>query len=171
MAEPTLLQQARKLLSLSHGHDLTGADQIERVGYLGGAVGMILQHLEAQTAAFGRAAERARQIREAAEVEATPPIAEDDLTALEQLCAAATPGPWEADGGNVWRLPPGAKRYESVCEVDSGALTAPPDAVFIAAAREHMPKLIAEVRRLRMFKRFDDEMLGDIKFTRFGGSK
>lgn len=75
-----------------------------------------------------------------------------DLDAIEARAKAATPGPWrvnprvEADPGETdghgWLAgPPAAIEYE--------AALFNRDADFIAAAREDVPALIAEVRRLR----------------------
>jgi chemotaxis receptor (MCP) glutamine deamidase CheD len=56
-----------------------------------------------------------------------------DLDALQALCDAATPGPWETD----------ADRFDDIEE---------DDAEFIAAAREAMPMLVARVRELEAEK-------------------
>jgi hypothetical protein len=65
----------------------------------------------------------------------------EELTHLDALAAAATPGPWEAfktirDYGDVEQLMYG----------DVGMPMA--DATFIAAARTGVPALVAEVRKL-----------------------
>ena len=76
---------------------------------------------------------------------------EDEWAAMEARCAAATPGPrrswiegrdhWAGDsvittgGEDIYLIP--ANDY------------APHDQDFIAAARQDVPRLIAEVRRLR----------------------
>ena len=72
-----------------------------------------------------------------------------DLENLEALAAAATPGPWEATG-------PVEDPVDSIVDSDSGLVasteeSARPgeDTAFIAAARDAVPALIAEVRRLR----------------------
>jgi hypothetical protein len=68
------------------------------------------------------------------------------LDELERLCNAATPGPWMSRSGSVWS----ECDRNPVCDVDMGSsLDDAPDALFIAAARHALPKLIAEVRRLR----------------------
>lgn len=72
-----------------------------------------------------------------------------DLDALQALCDAATSGPWEYDGPRLAIFTPGRL---GVCEfVDSDVEQAADDAngAFIAAARDALPKLIAEVRRLQ----------------------
>lgn len=89
------------------------------------------------------------------EAPSTPSNAADasalDLDALQRLCDAATPGPWEYD--------PDAKAVSYdvlghlagwVCDVHElqieGARTRERNAAFIAAARDALPKLIAEVK-------------------------
>lgn len=71
-----------------------------------------------------------------------------DLDALHALCDRATPGPWRFDDCD--RM----VRNELaivVCDVDCGSQEADAaDGSFIAAARDALPKLIAEVRRLRL---------------------
>lgn len=74
-----------------------------------------------------------------------------ELHRLKDLCAAATPGPWESDGdpdcdgGGIYA--PDVGRFVMV-------LSDRNDAVFIAAAREAVPKLIAEVERLRLTEEY-----------------
>ncbi|MEA3225094.1 MAG: hypothetical protein U9Q07_04025 [Planctomycetota bacterium] len=77
---------------------------------------------------------------------------EKQLRKIEARCEAATPGPWEAE----------------VCELDAGVVndiglicttlsyddednqnTNGGDAIFIAAARDDVPDLVAEVRQQR----------------------
>jgi hypothetical protein len=78
-----------------------------------------------------------------------------DLDAIEARASSATPGPWEARqnaptmSGAVWNLrvagEPGVKAM--VTEYQHGSANAD----FIAHAREDVPALVAEVRRLRSF--------------------
>jgi len=68
-------------------------------------------------------------------------MTEEDLDKLEQLSTVATPGPWVADMAGI-RAP----NHDSVADAWSDN---PHDAAFIAASREAIPALIAEVRRLR----------------------
>ena len=79
-------------------------------------------------------------------------LTEDELAAMEARCEAATPGPWQSwiegrdnfggdcvittEGEDIYLLPP-------------PTLRAPYDQDFIAAARQDVPRLVAEVRRLR----------------------
>lgn len=66
----------------------------------------------------------------------------EELTALDALCSAATPGPWDngAKGNETIVGSPDAE----VCGTESEA-----DARFIAAAREAVPALIAALRAAR----------------------
>jgi hypothetical protein len=93
-------------------------------------------------------------------------LTDDDLAAIEARVNAATPGPWEAEGSLVWgpeqstRGGWGAMRTESdgegrapLGDFNDGeytaSLRAEQDATFTAHAREDVPALLAEVRRLR----------------------
>ena len=84
------------------------------------------------------------------------PLTDAELAAIEARAEAATPGPWTSAyhhgspykrqelrmlfGGHGGALVRGARDY--------AVLTAP-DAHFVAAARTDIPRLVAEVRRLR----------------------
>jgi hypothetical protein len=88
-------------------------------------------------------------------------VSPEELAAIKERLAAATPGPWDA----VWEVCYGwevraaaAERpgYESgslaaVWKRDRGDsdLLAQPDAEFIAHAREDVPALVAEIERLQ----------------------
>lgn len=86
-----------------------------------------------------------------------------ELDALERLANATTPGPWTRHNvhlrdvdDNVFSVqdsigPPDAIEPVIRCE---GGYFPPygPDAEFICAARDAIPKLIDEVRRLRLLK-------------------
>lgn len=79
------------------------------------------------------------------------PIPDDLLAAWEQTCQQATPGPWDYHwDGNLNRCgtltlrgKPPPRTYVLPNTLPHG------DAAFIAEAREAMPALLAEVRRLR----------------------
>lgn len=73
----------------------------------------------------------------------------EDLTAIEQRASAATPGPWRLDHGDVIADEPGVGAV-GIAEVIGVRDTA--DAVFIAKAREDVPALLAEVRRLQEYE-------------------
>lgn len=72
---------------------------------------------------------------------------DSDLDAIEARANAATPGPWEANGADVTTRyishGKGLVRWQIASYVD------PRDLTFIAHAREDVPALVAEVRRLR----------------------
>ncbi len=67
-----------------------------------------------------------------------------ELDDLEALANAATEGPWTSYSGFV--SPPKSVRRWMRCD---GDFENPGDSVFIAASREAVPKLIAEIRKLR----------------------
>jgi hypothetical protein len=85
-------------------------------------------------------------------------VTNEELEAIEARANAATPGPWYVvyEGSSDWEVLTDALR-----DADGNSLEfrissshrhrAPdcPDAAFIAKAREDVPALIAEVRRLR----------------------
>jgi len=75
-------------------------------------------------------------------------ITDEELERIEQLCRAATPAPWKSfiEGRDHW----GGSDFIQASERDielSGASHADQD--FIASARQDVPRLVAEVRRLR----------------------
>src|SRR4051812_2915147 len=79
-------------------------------------------------------------------------LTEDDLAAIEARCNAATPGPWESwiEGRDHF----GGDSIIRTADADLYLLPVPTpqhhqDQDFIAAARQDVPRLIAEVRRLR----------------------
>lgn len=78
----------------------------------------------------------------------------DELDRLDALAAAATRGPWKAAGlpSPRWIHTPSyvalAEALESRTRAE-GKLDAEANAAFIAAARDAVPALVAEVRRLR----------------------
>lgn len=87
-----------------------------------------------------------------------------DLDAIEARCAAATPGPWRQCGadrkgcacGMVWSEPADfvvaqgeeGERAGTVCGFDVDDETISANMRFVAHAREDVPALLAEVRRL-----------------------
>lgn len=90
-------------------------------------------------------------------------MSDDELMAIEERAKAATPGPWRTwtngfDGGIVHGINEDSIRpYAQMifggepCE----GFIAPddPDAIFAAAAREDIPLLIEDVRRLRRWNK------------------
>lgn len=73
---------------------------------------------------------------------------EEELSEIERRCSSATPGPWKS-----WIEGRDHTAGDSVITTEgddiylSGAT--PADQDFIAAARQDVPRLIAEIRRLR----------------------
>jgi hypothetical protein len=88
-------------------------------------------------------------------------MSDDDLDAAERRAHAATPGPWEScvegrdqDSGDSVILTGGPDLYLSYDEWPEDQRRANEerranDLDFIAAARQDVPRLVAEVRRLR----------------------
>ncbi|GGR04078.1 hypothetical protein [Streptomyces netropsis] len=99
---------------------------------------------------------------------------EDELEEIEELCSAATPGPWfvrtlddshamnlvavstAPDSGHAERWPDfdhreiiAATLVQYPRYVDSGDERWDENAAFIAMAREAIPRLVEEIRRLR----------------------
>jgi hypothetical protein len=86
------------------------------------------------------------------------PLSEQELAELESLTAAATPAPWVAHieaeapigGESMIGLDGLAGDFPPDMYVRHDSDTAPAaDIKFIAAARNYVPRLLAEVRRLR----------------------
>ncbi|MFJ9459737.1 hypothetical protein ACIRST_32265 [Kitasatospora sp. NPDC101447] len=92
-------------------------------------------------------------------------LSDDELALIERRAAAATPGPWVAwtesrhgiGGESFIQIRPGAegddelyvRRFTAGQEVKSPNPELDADFDFIAAARQDVPRLIAEVKRLR----------------------
>ncbi len=84
-------------------------------------------------------------------------MSDETLAELERLAAAATRGPWVQDGAGClpWHVSPvafshaGRRIQVSPTAEGESEIDCIPDAMFIAAAREAVPLLIAEIRRLR----------------------
>jgi hypothetical protein len=86
------------------------------------------------------------------------PLTDDELVELERLTSAATPGPWTANieeeapigGSSMIGLDGVPGDFPPDMYVFHEREIAPAaDIKFIAAARNYMPRLIAELRRLR----------------------
>lgn len=72
-------------------------------------------------------------------------MTEEELQEIEARANAATEGPWDAClSSGVCRAPPGEDHHSSI-----GHIRTKQDQEFIAHARTDVPKLVAEVRRLR----------------------
>jgi len=167
MTESTLLQQARDHFEASSRQPEARRRQLERVAF-----DLLLQHLEQQHAAMRGPAQvpgeprckvcgcvewslaHALSVNESAHEFVLPgvPVAALDLDELQRLCDAATPGPWKFGDGYAWFTVDGPDGRE-VCETGDATDAAHHDGAFIAAARDALPKLIAEVRRLREAER------------------
>lgn len=77
----------------------------------------------------------------------TKPLTEDELAAIEARANAATPGLWECfpageRHGSLWYFGPKRGGWKD-------ARAPEPDASFVANAREDVPRLVEEIRRLR----------------------
>jgi hypothetical protein len=86
-------------------------------------------------------------------------LSDAELNAMETMCKAATPGPWRSyvegrdhtSGSNFVMTGEGGEDFE----LSSGGTLADQD--FIAAARQDVPRLIAEVRALRELVKLNDK--------------
>ena len=79
------------------------------------------------------------------------PMTEERLLAIKALAEAATPGPWyHVLAAIVGTTPcPDDDNTTCICNTEWGNSTnVQPNAAFIAAAREDVPALLAEVKRL-----------------------
>jgi hypothetical protein len=92
-------------------------------------------------------------------------LTEQQLTDIETRANAATAGPWCTDSWEIYQgteYQPGAEWIGETCragEMDDSRA----DAEFVAAAREDVPALLAEVRRLRAEL---DEAAEDVSWLR-----
>lgn len=84
---------------------------------------------------------------------ASQPITATELDELERIAKLATPGPWRVDedgdlraGGPAAYLRSLATLYAPIVDDDDSRNDA--DVAFIAAARDALPRLIAQVREL-----------------------
>ncbi len=75
-------------------------------------------------------------------------ISDEELSRIERRCDAATPGPWvsyvegrEEMSGSSFIMTGGEDFYVAGCKME--------DQDFVASARQDIPRLVAEVRRLR----------------------
>jgi hypothetical protein len=84
------------------------------------------------------------------------PLSDEELAKLEALTEAATPAPWESyveerepiGGSSSIQLGVDGTRHPT-CTYHDDKIAPDADLDFIAAARHYMPRLLAEVRRLR----------------------
>jgi hypothetical protein len=76
------------------------------------------------------------------------PLTESDLVRIEALCAAATPAPWRSCVEGRDHLSGSSFVQTPQADIElTGASTADQD--FIASARQDVPTLVQEVRRLQ----------------------
>ena len=74
-------------------------------------------------------------------------LSDADLAAIEERANAATPGPWFADDEFIVSA---ASTQVSVGKVDGDLAGRPEhDVVFLAASREDVPRLVADLRAER----------------------
>jgi hypothetical protein len=84
-------------------------------------------------------------------------LSDDDLVEIERRCAAATPGPWWASiegrehtsGDDFIGTGSDTSRGPDIYVSHESRPAPAPDLDFIAAAKQDVPRLIQEVRRLR----------------------
>lgn len=84
------------------------------------------------------------------------------LAELKAMCEAATPGPWEMHGGMGPRMDLDAAdqpAYVKRGKKPGPIMTGRADAEFIAASREALPELIAEVARLQAYHHIQRDAL------------
>ena len=86
-------------------------------------------------------------------------LSEDRLAEIEARLGRATPGPWaykdRLGGGGCFVFSEDTFHVVAVEEDEEAAVSVPlgrEDAAFIAGAREDVPLLLAEVRRLRALR-------------------
>lgn len=95
-------------------------------------------------------------------------MTESELAEIERREQAATPGPWRHSGNYI--TPPYSPDYRYKITQLGGTKESPgliarndarliPDVQFIAHAREDIPKLLAEVRRLQAEKLLDTKLV------------
>jgi hypothetical protein len=79
-------------------------------------------------------------------------MTEQELADLKALCAAAAPGPWQVEettGPDLLAVSTENFRYVALVGLEDRFPDDAANAAFIAANRVAVPRLIAEVRRLR----------------------
>lgn len=84
-------------------------------------------------------------------------LTDEDLSAIEARCNDATPGPWTSmiegrdhiSGDSFIMVGSGSARKEDMYITVGGNPASVADQDFIAAARQDVPRLLAELRRLR----------------------
>ena len=85
------------------------------------------------------------------------PVTDAELDELRRLCDRATPGPWRAmvegrdhtSGDSFIMIGREDDRDEDIYVSRDSGPAAPGDLDFIAAARNYMPRLLEEIRKVR----------------------
>lgn len=75
---------------------------------------------------------------------------DDQLDEIEALCAAATPGPWHLTDSDAIVAPLTATKIADVWEPTQATR----NGEFIETARDAMPALLAEIRRLKAQRQY-----------------
>ena len=80
----------------------------------------------------------------------TTPLSDERIAEIRERCDKATPGPWSVDeeSGDVW-VPSIWRSVAIIEDLDLPLVNPAADRAFIAAARQDVPDLLAEVERLR----------------------
>lgn len=78
------------------------------------------------------------------------PLSDERIAEMRERCDKATPGPWSVDeeSGDVW-VPSIWRSVAIIEDLDLPLVNPAADRAFIAAARQDVPDLLAEVERLR----------------------
>lgn len=76
------------------------------------------------------------------------PLTPEELAELRRLDAEATPGPWRKYGGSFDHPIIAASSVE-LPTVDLGTIGSKADANYVVATRNALPRLLAEIERLR----------------------
>lgn len=79
----------------------------------------------------------------------TTPLSDERIAEIRERCDKATPGPWSVDeeSGDVW-VPSIWRSVAIIEDLDLPLVNPAADRAFIAAARQDVPDLLAEVERL-----------------------
>ena len=89
------------------------------------------------------------------------PITDQELQSIENRANAATEGPWEWArwySGDPSRVFQGSHLGETLICLDNTYENCQADCVFIENARTDIPKLLAEIKRLKWFEEFTDRL-------------
>lgn len=93
-------------------------------------------------------------------------MTDDEAKELARLEAAATPGPWTPDEDDDLMVPPSdpsdTRPMVSIVGCRAGGEQGSADAAFIAAARNALPRLLAEREALRSLLREARMVVGDV---------